>query len=301
MTHPLTRRRFLSISAAFGLVAASAPAGAVTRWRGRALGAETSMVLTGLDEAQARVVFHAVEQELTRLENIFSLYRRGSDIVRLNVTGHLPVPSPEMLDLLSLCAGLHRASDGAFDPTVQPVWQALASGGDLARARAAVGWEHVRFDTGGVTLTRPGMALTLNGIAQGYITDRIAVLLRGRGLDNVLIDMGEIAAIGPRPDGRDWQAGIAGTDRRIKHHVALRDRALATSAAYATLLPADGKTGHIIDPTGTTAGPKQTLVSISAPLAAVADGLSTTLCLLDPGKARTVVAGFAGAEIELII
>jgi len=301
MTFPLNRRRFLTISAAFGLAASTAQADAVIRWRGRALGASASMVLTGLSEVQAEPILRAVEAELARLENIFSLYLEGSEIARLNATGKLTTPSQEMLDVLSLSSALHQASDGAFDPTVQPVWQALAQGGDLARAQAAVGWQHVRFDTAIVTLTRPGMGLTLNGIAQGYITDRIAALLRRRGLENVLIDMGEIVAIGTRPDRRDWQAGIGRPDGKVVHHVALRDRALATSAPYGTLLPAQGKPGHIIDPTNVSRRPKQTLVSVSAPLAAVADGLSTALCLLDPGRAKSTVASFAGAEIELII
>lgn len=301
MTLSLNRRRFLTISAAFGLFAGPASAGEVIRWQGRALGARTSMILTGLDAAQAQPIFRAVEQELARLENIFSLYLEGSEITRLNATGDLTAPSPELLDVLSLSSALNAASDGAFDPTVQPVWQALALGQDLDRAQAVVGWGNVRFDTRRVTFTRPDMGLTLNGIAQGYITDKIAALLRGRGLNNVLIDMGEIAAIGTRPDGRDWQAKISRPDGVIVHHVALRDRALATSAPNGTVLPAQGNPGHIIDPSNVSAIPKQTLVSVSAPQAAVADGLSTACCLLGRDKARSVIAKFTGAELEQII
>ena len=36
-------------------------------------------------------------------------------------------------------------------------------------------------------VTEPGMALTLNGVAQGYIADRVAGLLRAEGLDNLLV------------------------------------------------------------------------------------------------------------------
>lgn len=302
MTIPHTRRRFLCISAAaLGLAAAPLQAGTMVHWRGRALGAGASMSLSGLSEEQAQPVFRAVEQELARLERIFSLYVSGSEIARLNATGQLDTPSPELLDVLSLSASLNAATGGAFDPTVQPVWLVLAQGGDLDRARAAVGWQHVQFDTRTVRLTRPGMRLTLNGIAQGYITDRIAALLRSRGLGNVLIDMGEIVAIGTHPDGRDWQAGISRPDGKIVHHVALGNRALATSAPFGTLLPTQGKQGHIIDPTNATTRAERELVSISAPRAAVADGLSTACCLLDRDMARSAVASFSGAEIELIV
>jgi len=300
-----SRRRFLTISAAaFGIAATpavSAASGEVVRWRGRALGASASMTLTGLSQARAQPILRAVEQELTRLENIFSLYRDESEIARLNATGQLPNPSADLLNVLSLSSALNEATDGRFDPSVQPAWLAVARGGDLVQAQGAVGWEHVQFDTGSVRLTRPGMGLTLNGVAQGYITDRVAALLRRRGLDQVLIDMGEIAAIGGRPDGRDWQAGIGRPDGDVVHHVALRDRALATSAPNGTVIHAEGKPGHIIDPKNVAARSMQGLVSISAPLAAVADGLSTACCLLDRARAQSAVARFADAEIELLI
>ncbi len=307
MTHinrHFNRRRFLTISAAFGLAGAAAQAQAgsdVVRWRGRALGANASMILTGLSQTQAEPIFRAVQQELTRLEGIFSLYVENSEIVRLNATGRLDNPSLEMLEVLSLSASLNHATDGAFDPTVQPLWRALAQGGDLEVAQAVVGWENVRFDTGAVRLLRPGMGLTLNGIAQGYITDRIAEVLRGYAVENLLIDMGEIVAIGTKPGGRDWQAGIARPDGQIMRHIALGDRALATSAPYGTVLTTQNKLGHIIDPKAGLKKPKQTLVSISAGSAVVADGLSTACCLLDADKARSAVAIFGGAEIELII
>jgi len=296
----LTRRRFLTISAAFGIAGGTAQAEEVQRWRGRALGANASMILTGLNAARAEPIFRVVQQELTRLEGIFSLYVDNSEITRLNATGRLDNPTSEMLEVLSLSGSLHRATNGAFDPTVQPLWRALAQGDDPAKARAVVGWENVRFDTGAVRLLRPGMGLTLNGIAQGYITDRVADVLRGNMVESLLIDMGEIVAIGTKPGGRDWRAGIARPDGQIVRHVALGDRALATSAPYGTVLPAPNKLGHIIDPKAGSNGPKQTLVSISAGSAAVADGLSTACCLLDAGNARSAVTVFDGAKIELI-
>lgn len=301
MISELTRRRFLTISAACACVATSGQAAEVTRWQGQALGASTSMVLNGLTEQQARPVIQAVEQEVQRLENIFSLYREGSEIRRLNTSGQLAAPSADLLNVLSLSASINEATSGAFDPTVQPVWLALAYDRETTAAWDAVGWQYVQFDTRAVHLTRPGMALTLNGIAQGYITDRIAALLRRRGLDNVLIDMGEIAAIGAKPDGRNWRAGISQPDGQIVKHVGLRDRALATSAPFGAVLSTPNTPGHIIDPKVALAGPKQTLVSISAPSAAVADGLSTACCLLDQDMAHIAVAAFADAEIELIL
>ena len=205
----LTRRRFLSISAAAVARPRAAAARETARWAGVALGARAGMTLAGITPHDARPVFARLEAEIARLERIFSLYRDDSALVRLNRAGRLPAPPPELLEVLTLSDALHAASDGAFDPSVQPLWRALATGGDAAAARAATGWHDVRFDEGGVRLLRSGMALTLNGIAQGYVTDRIAALLRSQGLRDVLVDIGEVAALGRGADGRAWRAGIA--------------------------------------------------------------------------------------------
>ena len=121
--------------------------------------------------------------------------------------------------------------DGAFDPTVQSAWRGLAAGGAPAPAPGMSAVEQT-----GVTLrlSQPGTQLTLNGIAQGYITDRIAHLLRQHGLQDVLIDIGEIAALGHRPDGGAWRAGIRAPSGRIIARTTLSDRALATSSPMGT-------------------------------------------------------------------
>lgn len=308
----LTRRRFLSISAAAtGAVLAGATPGRTSSWRGRALGAPASLRLAGLTEAQAAPVFAAVEAELNRLENIFSLYRSSSALSRLNETGRLSAPPPELLEVLSLSDALHKATRGAFDPSVQPLFmvhaEALRRGQSpeataLAGARARVGWESVQFDAQQVTLRHEGAALTLNGIAQGYITDRIAALLRAHGLKDVLIDMGEIAALGQNPEsGAAWTAGIRNTSGSIVKHLRLTDRALASSDPKGFRLSDDGQTGHIFNPALGETATAATLVSISAPHAALADGLSTALCVLDRAHHAEAVRAFSGATLEFIL
>jgi thiamine biosynthesis lipoprotein len=291
----LSRRRFLTVSAA--AVALPASAGVPdAQWRGNALGADASMRLVGVSPAEANQIFAQVEAELARLEMIFSLYRPKSSVSRLNEQGSLKAPEPELLQVLSLCNSLHQASGGAFDPTVQPLWWALANAHgprDVAEAKAKIGWEQVSVDTAEVRFEKPGMAITLNGIAQGAVTDRIAALLRSHGLRDVLVDIGEIMALGHRGDGAAWRAGVADPNGRIRHRVSLSDRALATSATHGTLLQ---QGGHILSPTSVQVDER--LVSVSAVSAAVADGLSTALCLVPAENAADVLARFPGARLE---
>ncbi len=303
---PLSRRRFLTIAAS----AAAVPAWAgtpSTRWRGMALGAGASMRLEGLTPDQAAPIFAAVEAELSRLEDIFSLHRPDSTLSRLNRDGVLPHPPAELLQVLSLSGRLHAATAGAFDPTVQPLWALQAdhaargetpSADALSETRTRTGWPAVRFDTGQVRLARKGMALTLNGVAQGFVTDAIRALLLRNGLRDILIDIGEIAANGQRGDGAAWTAGVAAPDGTVLHRVRLTDRALATSAPRGTLLDPLGKIGHILDPETGRPGAALELISISAASAAVADGLSTACCLLPRDAVTTAIAGFPDAKLE---
>ncbi len=99
-----------------------------------------------------------------------------------------------MINIISLSARVHEATGGVFDPTIQPLWLALALGGDAAVARQQVGWNKVQLTADGIRLA-PGSQLTFNGIAQGYCADRVAAFLRAEGYDHVLVDTGEICAL----------------------------------------------------------------------------------------------------------
>jgi len=54
-----------------------------------------------------------------------------------------------------------------------------------------------------VAFAADGVALTLNGVAQGYISDKVAALLRRQGVTNNLVDRGKIVALAHRPLSAD--------------------------------------------------------------------------------------------------
>ena len=297
----LNRRRFIAISAA--LMAPLPAAAALHTETGQALGAKVTLRLAHPD---APAIAARAMAEIARLEDIFSLYREGSALMRLNAAGTLDTPPFELLECLSLAGAVHAASDGRFDPTVQPLWAlhaAAAIAGQevtpeaLTAARAQVGWERVNLDPARITLA-PGMGLTLNGIAQGYIADRVAALLEAEGLGNVLIDTGEFRALGGHPQGGAWPVKLAQGDT-----VALRGRALATSAPLGTTFDQAGRMGHILDPrSGRPVAGVWQAVSVSAPTAALADALSTAICLTgDEVEARSLCAAFRDVRMESLV
>lgn len=305
----LTRRRLIAISAALAVMPAVARAGSnVSRlWTGQALGARASI---RIEHPDAEAISGRVLAEIDRLENILSLYRADSALSRLNRDGRLALPPFELLECLSIAAGINRGSGGRFDPTVQPLWslwaEAAARGKEpgateIEAVKARTGWNHVLVEAEEISL-RPGMALTLNGIGQGYVADRVAALLEGEGLTNILIDTGEFRALGGQPGKPGSRAEGWPMTLEPGGHVALRERALATSAPRGTTFDQAGKNGHIIDPlTGKPVQPVWQAISITAPSAAIADALSTAACLMpDRASIEAMVGEFAGARLEVI-
>jgi thiamine biosynthesis lipoprotein len=290
----ISRRRFLTIAACASL-ASPAAAADVHEWRGVALGSEVRIALAGTRSREAFRIFPKVERILQQVEAHFSLFR-DSELTRLNRDGRLSYPSSQMLAVCELAGQVHRATGGHFDPSIQPMWQAVALGHDVKAARALVNWQRVKVSATEITLA-PRMQLTFNGIAQGHAADCVAGLLRGEGYGSVLIDTGEIAAIGSRPGGGPWTAGIAMPDGRIVGNTALSDRALATSSPRGTLI--GGGKPHIMDPRGQE--PRWQLASVSARSAAVADALSTAFCLMDRSDIGQALPAFPGAALEALI
>ena len=296
LARPIGRRRFIRIGAMLAAAAfvpsvfAAAP---VRRWSGSALGAHATIELVGADAVLAEATFGAVELEIARLEGLFSLYRADSALFRLNASGRLDAPETDFLRLLTLARNTHRETEGLFDPTVQPLFAAYAAhyaGGrsdalpatELADRLALVGFDQVAFDEETVRFSRPGMAMTLNGIAQGYVTDRVADLLKARGFDNVLLDIGEIRALGGGRDGGGWKVGLAARPENGALAATLRvqDRAVATSMMAGTVLDASGRVGHILHPRKGAVASAFSAVSVVAADAALADALSTAAALM---------------------
>ncbi len=300
----INRRRLIAITAAFALLpaaAARAATGGIAHvWTGQAMGARASI---RIEHPDAEAIAGRVLGEIDRLENILSLYRTDSALSRLNRDGQLVAPPFELLECLSIAGTVNRASGGRFDPTIQPLWALWAEAAmadtrpdanAIAAALGRTGWAKVALDATAIRM-QPGMALTLNGIGQGYVADRVAALLEAEGLSNILIDTGEFRALGGRSDGADWPMRLAGGES-----LGLRQRALATSAPLGTTFDQTGHDGHILDPVAgkPTLAPWRT-ISISAQSAAIADALTTAACLMEePAAIQSMLDAFKDARLE---
>ncbi|WP_186396642.1 FAD:protein FMN transferase [Stappia sp. TSB10GB4] len=316
----MNRRRFISITAAAAGCGLAWPAVAATplqeavSWRGQALGAPTSLVIYHQDPVAAERLLRQVRSEVDRLEQIFSLYRPGSAISQLNRLGALAMPPSELVALLETCRKAWEVTGGVFDPTVQPLWKVLAehfsmpgasAGGptstEIREALDLVGFDKVSFDQSRVAFGRPGMALTLNGIAQGYITDRAVELLRRSGIEKSIIDLGEIRVLGSKPDGGPWQVGIrdVATPAGRAAAIELVDKAVATSSAAGFSFDAAGRFTHLLNPRTGASVTGDRSVTVTARDAAKADAFSTAFSLMSSEDIRAVVKREGDIDVML--
>ena len=281
----LNRRRFLSISAACML---ATPARAqIHRWQGRALGAEVDITL----HAPAEIAEPALDRARGSLDAVmaqFDLFDPASTVSRLNRTGHLDAPDVMFRRLMQACTQVHAATGGLFDPTVQPLWRALAERQPPQAARALIDWSRVRHSAASVTLGE-GQALTFNGIAQGFATDLVAEALRDAGLERTLVNIGEF-----RGTGGPWRLGVSDPEIGMIGTRTLTSSAIATSSPKAVPL---GGQGHILHG---HAKPRWSTVSVEAATATMADGFSTALTMARLEDIRAAVGTFGIRRITLV-
>lgn len=300
----MTRRQVLRAALGLGALALAGNGAASTalRWQRRDLvgfGTTLSLQAAHADDQALSAALDAAVAALQRIEAQMSLFRDDSALSRLNRDGRLDAPPPELRELLATARGIARHSDGAFDPTVQPLWLAFAGAqaqgrlptrDEVAAARDRVGWRGLRLDAGGARLARPGMGVTLNGIAQGWAADRVRAVLLAHGVRHALVDAGEYAMAGHDPAGTRWTLGIADPHdaRRLVARLFADGRCVATSGDDQTAFSADHRHHHIFDPRTGWSPPDIAGVTVAAPSGALADALTKVFFVAGPERAQAV-------------
>jgi len=284
------------------------------RWHGQAMGAEISLQLFHGDGAQADRIIRGAIKIIKDMESIFSLYKPESIISRLNSQGILHQPPAEFTDLLLRANNVSRLTSGAFDITVQPLWQYYKSrfldvNSDegwvpdraFRTARALVGYENLFISQEMISFNKPNMALTLNGIAQGYITDVVSDYFKNEGMTSVLVDIGEYRALGPQANNSPWRIALADPENigGISHIVEMRQGAIATSSGTGDIFDIQGRHHHLLDPHSGYSANKYMSVTVTAPDATTADALSTAFFSMAEGHIKKYIENHPSVTARL--
>ena len=290
-----------------------APRMPVQRLEGKAMGTTWSVTWRGAaptpEAAQG-----AIEDALNTVDAAMSTWRDDSELQAVR-RGRGPVEvSEETWTVVRAALDLAAATDGAFDPTVEPLMELWGFRGDrrstpptgkeVELARRRVDWKRVKLGRavsgGAPTIDAQGTGLDLSAIAKGHAVDRVSWALSSLGAAHHLVEIGgEVRAQGEGPQGA-WRLGVEVPDARrapgstFAAFLRLRNAGLATSGNYRNAYDAGGTwVVHTMDPR--TGRPHETTVAsatVIAPNCRTADGWATALMVLDPE------AGLAAVERE---
>jgi thiamine biosynthesis lipoprotein len=279
------------------------------------MGMPFRMVLYAESTANAEEAARAAFTRIRELNDLFTDYDSDSELSRLSRTSGqgLAVPvSDDLWRVLSRAQALAKQTDGAFDVTVGPyvnVWRRARRDRELppperlARARASVGYQHLRLNprTRTVELLVPNMRLDLGGIAKGYALDEAMRILRQHDIQSALVGGGgDMLMSNPPPGQTGWRVEIAPlnvADAPPTRHVLLTHRALATSGDVFQYLEIDGERySHIVDPRTGIGLTDQSLVTVIARDAFTADRLATAASVLGPERGLALLASTRNVE-----
>lgn len=224
----------------------------------------------------------AVAAELTRFDAM-------SPLSRLNRDGQLSVVPAHLHAVLREARSISGLTDGAFDATVLPELRYFETlhgiaGLDapqratIARRGQLVDYRDVALDAAGVRFGKPGMAVTLDGIAKGYAVDQGIATLQAAGIEYAIIDAGgDTRTICGSDPNRHWNVGIVDPQdvSRVAAVVQVRNAALSTSGNYRVFFSTDRRLFHIVDPHAGGSPQAYSSVTVVAERSVMADGLST--------------------------
>ncbi|MCG8590223.1 MAG: FAD:protein FMN transferase [Proteobacteria bacterium] len=267
----------------------------------RAMGCPCELRLYGSDRARTEAVADAARAEVLRLETKYSRYRDDSVTAAINGSAGDETGvevDDETAGLLDYAATSFRESGGLFDITsgiLRQVWDFKAgrvpTPAEVNAVLERIGWQRVHWQRPRLILPLAGMELDFGGYVKEYAVDRVSELCRRRGIRHGLVDLGgDLAVVGPHPDGSPWRIGIRHPRRPEEaiSVVCLGSGAIASSGDYERGMVVDGRRySHILDPR--TGWPVSGLASVSvvAPHCLVA-GTASTVAMLkgDPHGPR---------------
>lgn len=279
-----------------------------------AMGSKLTLIAWVADEAAARSAFEAVFAEFDRLDALLSVWKTGSDVLRINAAaGHEAVlVAPETLEVVETAMDMSERTNGMFDITfgaLADVWKfdhdqdgSIPTAAQIAERLPLVGYRNIVLSRRGKTvyLSRPGMRLHLGGIGKGYAVDRSVAILREHGLRDFMIQAGGDLYVAGSKGDRPWRLGIAdprAADGPPFAIVELRDKTLSTSGDYERFFMKDGvRFHHILDlRTGQPARQSRSVTLVTSK-AVLADALAKGVFVLGPEQGMVLIERMPDVE-----
>lgn len=323
----INRRSFLKLSgilglgvASTGLVPLTAEAVKFNRKQHKisktrlAMGTVVSMTLIHSSRDRAEEAMGRAFDEIERLTGLMSRFDDATAVGLLNREGYLKDIPPEVAQVVARALEYHRLSRGTFDITVKPVVDLFKktfegkahkapSEKALNQALQLVDARNVSLNGRAVSFKKPGMGITLDGIAKGYIVDRASRVLSDHGIENHLINAGgDIRTRGEKADKKPWTVAIQDPQKKKDYPdiIHMREGAVATSGNYEIYYDREKMFHHIVNPRTGLSPELNASVSVLADTAMDADALSTSVFVMAPEKGVGFINAVPHAECLIV-
>jgi thiamine biosynthesis lipoprotein len=327
LSEGMDRRNFLKLSGILGIgltAAAAIPASAETVKFDRklykvsqtrlAMGTFVSMTLLHTSRDQAETAMGTAFEEIDRLTRDMNRFDQSTAVAQLNREGRLADVPPDMANVVKRALAHHRISNGAFDISVKPVvdlFKSRFSGKkpapptqkEMREALKLVDASRIQLAGNSILLKKPGMGITLDGIAKGYIVDKASDALSGHGIENFLINAGgDIRTSGRRQDGKPWTIAVQDPRKKQRYpdKINMLDGAIATSGNYEVYFDREKMFHHIVNPANGFSPNASASVSVLAKTAMDADALSTSVFVMRPEKGIRFVNSLPKCECLVV-
>lgn len=250
--------------------------------------------------------------EVDRLSRLLSRHDSATPVSHLNSAGKLPQGEKEVVEVVARALYFNKLTNGAFDITVKPLidlYQNRFSAGktpsdaEINAIMPQIGSRQLRFSGNQISFGREGMGITLDGIAPGYIVDRISELLSRHGVVNHLINAsGDIRVSGVAAKGKPWTVAIQdpAKGRNYPAVIEMRNGAVSTSGDYEVFYDKEKMFHHIVDGRSGSSPVWSTSVTVKAPTVIDADALSTSLFVMPPADGLRLLGTQPGCDCFVV-
>lgn len=187
---------------------------------------------------------------------------------------------------------------GAFDITVGQLVNAWGFGfmqkeritrEIIDSLRQFTGYKKIKLENGLLVKDSEGIMIDFNAIAQGWIVDIFYDILKSKGINNFLVEVGgEVRVNGKKEKKKKWQVAIENPTEQqndpvsIGIIISLQNMAIATSGSYRKFYEENGiRYSHTLNPyTGYPAKHNLLSVSVVAEKCAIADAYATAFMVM---------------------
>ena len=249
----------------------------------------------------------SIRQELMRVDYSLSPFNKESVITAVNQNREVML-DPYFVEVFNKAMEISRETKGAFDITVAPLVNAWGFGfkheqmptkRQVDSLRQIIGYQKVALKNGKVEKQDPRMMLDCSAIAKGFGVDAVARMLRDRGVQNFMVEIGgEVVTCGVNAQRLPWRVGVVkpsedslSTGHELQTILNVTDKAMATSGNYRNFYYKNGRRyAHTIDPkTGYPVQHSLLSATVLAASCTVADAYATSFMVMGLDNARQLL------------